>query len=67
MTLTRRAFTRLAGGGVAAAATTGLARPARVAAQDKISLKYLSVARGEPRRQALLQVVERFEMAHPNV
>jgi multiple sugar transport system substrate-binding protein len=67
MTMTRRAFTRLAGGGIAAAATTGLARPARVAAQEKISLKYLSVARGEPRRQAILQVVERFEKANPNV
>jgi maltose-binding protein MalE len=67
MTMTRREFTRLAGGGVAAAATTGLAGPARVAAQEKVSLKYLSVARGEPRRQAILQVVERFEKANPTI
>ena len=67
MTMTRRAFNRLTGSGLAAAAATGLARPAWVAAQEKITLRYLSVARGEPRRQAILQVVERFEKANPTI
>jgi ABC-type glycerol-3-phosphate transport system substrate-binding protein len=66
MSITRRTFTRLAAGAVAA--TAGLpASRRRVEAQEKVSLKYLSVARGEPRRQAILQVVERFEKANPTI
>jgi multiple sugar transport system substrate-binding protein len=66
MSMTRRAFTRVAAGAVAAA--SGLSGPRqRAEAQEKVTLKYLSVARGEPRRQAILQVVERFEKANPTV
>ncbi len=66
MSMTRRTFTRVAAGAFVAASGLPVSR-ARVAAQEKITLTYLSVARGEPRRQAILQVVERFEKANPTV
>ena len=43
------------------------AAPLPAAAQEKIALKFLSVARGEPRRQAVLLAVDRFEKAHPTI
>jgi fructooligosaccharide transport system substrate-binding protein len=64
MRMTRRTFVRTATLGALGAATL---RSRPLAAQEKITLKYLSVARGEPRRQAILQVVERFEKAHPTI
>jgi ABC-type glycerol-3-phosphate transport system substrate-binding protein len=64
MSMSRRAFTRLAA--AAAVSSPGPFR-ARAEAQAKITLKYLSVARGEPRRQAILQVVEKFEKANPHI
>jgi ABC-type glycerol-3-phosphate transport system substrate-binding protein len=44
-----------------------LTTPPPAAAQEKVSLKFLSVARGEPRRQAVLLAVERFEKANPTI
>jgi len=64
MRMTRRSFVKHATLGSLGVATL---RPRRAAAQEKLTLKYLSVARGEPRRQAILQVVERFEKAHPTI
>src|SRR5262249_34496117 len=49
------------------AALPALALPLLAAAQEKVTLKFLSVAPGEPRRQAVLLVVERYEKANPNV
>ncbi len=43
------------------------AAPLPATAQEKVSLKFLSVARGEPRRQAVLVAVERFEKANPAI
>src|ERR687887_2867425 len=43
------------------------ATPLPGAAQEKVTLKFLSVARGEPRRQAVLLAVDRFEKANPSV
>ncbi|HEV8676929.1 MAG TPA: sugar ABC transporter substrate-binding protein [Methylomirabilota bacterium] len=47
----------------------GLAAAASLVAeaQDKVTLKFLSVARGDPRRQAALLTIERFEKANPTV
>lgn len=63
MRISRRTFTRLTLG--AAALPAAVARPAP--AQEKITLRYLSVARGDPRRQAILQTIERFEKANPSI
>ena len=52
---------------VALAAAALAAAPAPGLAQDKVTLKFLSVARGEPRRQAVLLAVERFEKANPAI
>lgn len=64
MAMTRRTFVTQAIGGLGGAAAL---RPRSVWAQERVTLRYLSVARGDPRRQAILQVVERFEKAHPQV
>ena len=66
MRMTRRAFTRHALLGLGAAALPA-ACPRSAATQEKISLKWQSVARGDPRRQAALLAIQRFEQAHPTV
>jgi ABC-type glycerol-3-phosphate transport system substrate-binding protein len=66
MTMTRRTFAKHTALALAAAAMPAAA-PRRATAQDKVTLKFQSVARGEPRRQAALLTIERFEKAHPNV
>ena len=51
----------------AAVPLLALALPLLAATQEKVTLKFLSVARGEPRRQAVLLAVERYEKANPSV
>ncbi|HZS34224.1 MAG TPA: sugar ABC transporter substrate-binding protein [Methylomirabilota bacterium] len=65
MSMTRRSFTRQAVLGLGAA--TAAARPRATPAQEKVTLKWQSVARGEPRRQAALLAIQRLEQTNPNV
>src|SRR5262249_52532454 len=63
MGMTRRVFTRHAVLGLAAAGAPVL-RSRVAVGQEKVILKWQSVARGEPRRQAALLAIQRFEQAN---